>query len=74
MFKGTSNFQNMVQDLTLVKTDYNGYNNCKNCEVHDGFYKSYQTLQSGMLAGLRRLHSKYPNVPILVTGHSLGGA
>lgn len=47
---------------------------CSGCTLHSGFYNGYLSVRSKFLAGLRTILAKYPNTPIFVTGHSLGGA
>jgi hypothetical protein len=44
--------------------------------VHSGFYSAYHntTLRDGVINGIQKTMEAYGNVPIMVTGHSMGGA
>jgi len=42
--------------------------------VHDGFYSSYQAVQSAIITTVKLLIKLNPGLPVTVTGHSLGGA
>jgi hypothetical protein len=70
-FSGTDplSIANWIDDLDFFKTPY-PY--CSGCEVHEGFYRAYESC----LDQLRNLTSSYrsahPTATITVTGHSLG--
>lgn len=72
-FRGTDplNIVNWLDDLDFFKTPYPG---CSGCEVHRGFYHSYQDVAAPARAAVRALRAKYPDAPLYVTGHSLGAA
>jgi putative lipase involved disintegration of autophagic bodies len=44
--------------------------------VHSGFYSAYHntTLRDGVINGIQKTMEAYGNVPIMVTGHSMGAA
>lgn len=70
-FRGSSNLQNWIINLS---TNQVPYPRCTNCKVHNGFVTGYnlvKTIISGQLQALRALHR---GAPIYITGHSLGGA
>ncbi|KAI0914838.1 Alpha/Beta hydrolase protein [Ustulina deusta] len=88
-FRGTYSITNAVIDLSTVPQKYvpyppedDGYgvpsrkpeHVCANCTVHMGFLLSWQIARQTVLPELKRLHERYPNYPIHVVGHSLGGA
>jgi triacylglycerol lipase len=49
-------------------------NICSGCEVHSGFYDTWQTVASDITATLDSALSTYPGYTVVATGHSLGGA
>lgn len=49
------------------------YSGCEGCELHEGFYESYLTLQPGVGDALD-LYSAASAPYVWVTGHSLGAA
>ncbi|KAJ8123052.1 hypothetical protein ONZ43_g904 [Nemania bipapillata] len=88
-FRGTYSITNAVVDLSTVPQQYVPYppaddeddiprkepeQKCTNCTVHMGFLLSWQIARRTVLPELKRLHEQYPDYPIHVTGHSLGGA
>ncbi|KAJ8127317.1 hypothetical protein O1611_g6318 [Lasiodiplodia mahajangana] len=88
-FRGTYSITNAVIDLSTVPQKYVPYppeddedelpldepeQECTNCTVHMGFLLSWQIARQTVLPELKRLHEQYPDYPIHVIGHSLGGA
>ncbi|KAI0871437.1 Alpha/Beta hydrolase protein [Hypoxylon argillaceum] len=88
-FRGTYSITNAVIDLSTVPQQYVPYppvddgdepppkepeQVCTNCTVHMGFLLSWQIARQTVLPELQRLHDQYPDYPIHVIGHSLGGA
>jgi len=73
VFRGTvrSSIQNWITDL-----DFNliAYPYCANCEVHHGFYQSYLEFSDLLYTNLIGLMRQYPDLPVKIVGHSLGGA
>jgi len=61
-FRGTQNPRNWLNDLDAKFTRYQG------AYVHAGFLNYYLSLKPGILKSLK------PNMPVYITGHSLGGA
>ncbi|CAE7845683.1 LIP [Symbiodinium sp. KB8] len=69
-FRGTqpSSLKDWIDDLKFVKTEPYPY--CTKCEVHKGFYQSWNALKSQVLNAI----DGFGGGPIVVTGHSLGAA
>jgi len=72
-FRGTQrqSIENWITNLDFLKTDY-FYAPC-NCRVHSGFYNGYQAIKDQIVPVVRSLVQNYPHLPLIVTGHSLGG-
>ncbi|KAI0164882.1 Alpha/Beta hydrolase protein [Xylariaceae sp. FL1272] len=88
-FRGTYSITNTVIDLSTIPQEYVPYpapdgddgqgpdkpeHMCLNCTVHLGFSTSWQITRRTVLPELKRLHTRYPDYPIHIIGHSLGGA
>ncbi|VUC36131.1 unnamed protein product [Clonostachys rosea] len=84
-FRGTYSITNTVVDLGTVPQEYVPYPSpengtdkphpvCTNCTVHMGFMSSWETTRTVVVPQLLKLREKYPNSPIHLVGHSLGGA
>ncbi|ORY66439.1 Alpha/Beta hydrolase protein [Pseudomassariella vexata] len=88
-FRGTYSITNTVVDLSTVPQEYVPYpspddggdqppgdpkHNCDNCTVHMGFLASWKIAREDVLPTLKPLRTKYPDYPIYLVGHSLGGA
>ncbi|KJZ72219.1 hypothetical protein HIM_08361 [Hirsutella minnesotensis 3608] len=70
-FRGTSSvwdYLTDVQSLPVPALDI-----CNGCQVHSGFWTSFLSIKIDMLNHVHALWKKY-EYPIIVTGHSLGGA
>lgn len=63
-YRGTDEAEDWLADLKYVKTDFPGGG-----RVHSGFYDHYYEVRNQISATLKLL----PNLPVIVTGHSLGG-
>ncbi|KAI8960912.1 alpha/beta-hydrolase [Daldinia sp. FL1419] len=88
-FRGTYSITNTVIDLSTIPQEYVPYpspdqggseppkepeHTCNNCTVHMGFLASWKIARTVVLPALRPLHEQYPDYPIHLVGHSLGGA
>lgn len=88
-FRGTYSIANTVVDLSTVPQAYVPYSSpdhgggeppeepehrCDNCTVHMGFLESWKNARELVLPELKQLRERYPNYPIRLVGHSLGGA
>ena len=75
-FTGTEplSIQDWIDDLTFEKIPYPLSNQC-NCQVHKGFYESYAVIKDQIWSTVKKyLNSFGKNIPIHITGHSLGSA
>nr|CCC90305.1 unnamed protein product [Trypanosoma congolense IL3000] len=72
-FRGTISVRNWVEDISYWGTPF-PYSDCAGCLVHGGFLGAYDSLRSSVRKTLRGLIEAHPGLPILITGHSLGGA
>ena len=70
-FRGSSNIQNWILDLSTNMVNYPG---CGNCKVHNGFYAAWQLAKILVNPQIQGLRALYRDAPIYITGHSLGGA
>jgi len=70
-FRGSSNIQNWIINLS---TNQVAYSRCSNCKVHNGFYTGYNLVKTAMLSQIQALKALYRDAPVYITGHSLGGA
>lgn len=74
-FTGTDPFSlpDWVDDLDFIKAAY-PFPVCPGgCRVHRGFLEAYLQIREQTLEGLRTLRQAYPDAPVYLTGHSLGG-
>lgn len=71
VFRGTHNFENWMEDADFVQTAYPAFSGAK---VHKGFNDVYNGLRPTILSAIKTLAAKYTTYPIVVSGHSLGGA
>ncbi|XP_020267756.1 lipase-like [Asparagus officinalis] len=76
-FRGTQehSIQNWIEDLFWKQLDLK-YPDMPDAMVHHGFYSAYHntTLRPGVLSAVKRAQESYGDLPIMVTGHSMGGA
>ncbi|KAL5230550.1 hypothetical protein ABZP36_029326 [Zizania latifolia] len=77
VFRGTqhTSIQNWIEDLFWKQLDLD-YPGMPQAKVHSGFYSAYHntTLRNGVVNGIQKAREVYGNIPIMVTGHSMGGA
>lgn len=87
-FRGTYSIANTIVDLSTVPQKYvpypspddggaspeKGSHRCDNCTVHSGFLSTWQSARKEVIAKLTELRKGYPDYPIQLVGHSLGGA
>jgi len=47
---------------------------CPGCEIHEGFYKAYESIRIDFLNFVTAARKQHPQSDVIITGHSLGGA
>ncbi|OAY83614.1 Lipase [Ananas comosus] len=76
-FRGTqeNSIQNWIEDLLWKQLDLN-YPNISDAMVHRGFYFAYHntTVRPVVVNAVKRTRKLYGKFPVMVTGHSMGGA
>ncbi|GMY27661.1 lipase-like [Fagus crenata] len=76
-FRGTQehSIMNWIEDLYWKQLDLK-YPGMSDAMVHRGFYYAYHntTLRPAVLNAVKRAKESYGDIPIMVTGHSMGGA
>ncbi|EFQ29359.1 lipase [Colletotrichum graminicola] len=87
-FRGTYSFSNAIIDLSTIPQEYVPYpspddggqpskqpkHKCKECTVHMGFLASWRQARNLVVPEVKKLRDQYPDYPIHMVGHSLGGA
>jgi len=71
-FRGSQDLINWIYNLRFPKTA--PYDDIPNARVHKGFYQCYESVQTELRPAIAALVQAHPDLPIVVTGHSLGGA
>lgn len=72
-FSGTDplSIRDWMDDLNFFKT---AYPYCSGCEVHEGFYNTYLSVQDVVKGYVSSFQAQYPSATLSITGHSLGAA
>lgn len=70
-WRGSSNTQNWISDLTFVMEPYKG---CSGCYVHTGFMADYHSNEKNIMSAVEKIFTYNKVSKILCTGHSLGAA
>ena len=70
-FRGSVDTKNWIANLETTSTTYPG---CSGCHVHFGFNKAYKGVSPLVHQAIQNLQALHRNAPIIITGHSLGGA
>lgn len=58
-----------LSDITTAQIDFP----CIRCKVNKDFYNQFSELVDQVVDALTELHEQDPNVPIYISGHSVGG-
>merc|ERR1719224_151474 len=62
---------NWVTNFDTVWAPYDGDSTLK---VHKGFQEAYRAVRPQVRAAIASLRQSHPDLPLYITGHSLGGA
>ena len=73
LFRGTTSWNNWVSDAEAWQDDPH-YEGCADCAIHHGFHRCMDAIRDQLFASVSTLRKSYPSYPIVVGGHSLGGA
>eukprot|EP00753_Platysulcus_tardus_P005574 PLAT13490.1.p1 GENE.PLAT13490.1~~PLAT13490.1.p1 ORF type:complete len:288 (-),score=78.17 PLAT13490.1:295-1128(-) len=73
-FRGTepNSLKDWIDDLKFAKTK--PYPNFPQASVHEGFFNAYMALRDQVLNALNEIMGQMGEMPVAVTGHSLGAA
>jgi putative lipase involved disintegration of autophagic bodies len=75
VFRGSDNFANFATDVRFFTSEYDADKTCERCNVHRGFYNSYNRLvNKGFKEAINKAFDTNPKYSVIFTGHSLGGA
>jgi len=70
-FRGSASLENWLKNAEFWQTTYPGV---PGAAVHYGFYTGYMAVSTVVVNAVKAVRSKYPSLPVKVTGHSLGAA
>jgi hypothetical protein len=73
-FRGSSSALNWMDDFEVKLVPYISYNECFNCKIHNGFYRSALSVTNKTIDTLKILQKRFPLYTILLTGHSYGAS
>jgi len=76
-FRGTMpwHFETVMTDLMLVSTHpKSAFHGCKECAVHGAIWRAWVAVRADIESALKVFRATYAEAPLLITGHSLGGA
>ncbi|KAE8383761.1 Alpha/Beta hydrolase protein [Aspergillus bertholletiae] len=71
-FRGTRSIETWVANVQFAKEHVDEL--CDGCEVHTGFWKSWESTAAATLDSVKQALQAYPGFKLAVTGHSFGGA
>ncbi|KAH0536966.1 hypothetical protein FGG08_006194 [Glutinoglossum americanum] len=69
-FRGTSNTEDLMDDAKIIQKPWK----CDGCWAHQGFAQFWEAASVIVKSAISAYQDDFPNYPIVVTGHSLGGA
>ncbi|KAL2220444.1 putative extracellular lipase, partial [Thermoascus aurantiacus ATCC 26904] len=71
-FRGTRSIDTWISNLDFTLKDIGDI--CSGCEIHNGFWKSWNSVSDDLTSRLQSTVSEYPDYAIIFTGHSAGAA
>lgn len=73
VLRGSSSALNWLDDFEIRLVDYTSWPSC-DCKVHNGFYKSSQSVTNRTLETVKILKKRFPTYKVVMTGHSYGAS
>ncbi|KAJ5831757.1 hypothetical protein N7474_000068 [Penicillium riverlandense] len=70
-FRGSRTLSTWIANLNF---DLSNSTLCSGCEVHTGFWKSWDTVSAKLKSEIDSAMKKYPGYTLVLTGHSFGAA
>ncbi|KAF2398209.1 alpha/beta-hydrolase [Trichodelitschia bisporula] len=70
-FRGSESTKNDIVDISFT---LRSYSRCSGCKIASGFYSAWQDVASQATSAVTSAMAANPGWPVVVTGHSLGGA
>lgn len=71
-FRGSRTVDTWIANLDFGKDGVDDL--CSGCEVHGGFWKSWQVVADTLTSGVKSALETYPGFTVVFTGHSFGAA
>jgi triacylglycerol lipase len=71
-FRGSRTLSTWIANLDFGLTDDS--NLCSGCEVHSGFWKSWETVADNLTTKIKTALTTYSGYTLVLTGHSFGAA
>lgn len=73
-FRGSSSVLNWMDDFEVKLVPYKSFDDCVNCKIHNGFYRSALSVTNKTINTIQILLKRFPLYQVLLTGHSYGAA
>jgi triacylglycerol lipase len=71
-FRGSRTISTWIANIDFGLTDASDL--CTSCEVHSGFWKSWETVADDLTAKIKTALTTYSGYKLVLTGHSFGAA
>lgn len=71
-FRGSRTIDTWIANLDFGKDSLDDL--CSGCEVHGGFWKSWEVVADTVTSGIDSALETYPGFTVVFTGHSFGAA
>jgi triacylglycerol lipase len=70
-FRGSRTLDTWIANLDFGK---DSIDLCSGCEVHGGFWRSWEVVAGDITSGIESALAAYPGYTVVFTGHSFGAA
>jgi triacylglycerol lipase len=70
-FRGSRTLDTWIANLDFGK---DSIDLCSGCEVHGGFWRSWEVVADDITSGIESALAAYPGYTVVFTGHSFGAA